>query len=201
MRLAAIVLAAGKSQRMGRNKLLLDLAGRPILEWSLSALDASALEEVIVVLGHKPDELRHLAEAHGAEVVLNPDYEEGMTSSVKAGLSRVSAEAAFIVLGDQPILEPQLLLRMVKAMEFDLEALVVSPVHLGRRGHPVLLRRVLFPEILSLGAGETLRGVVLGHEANHRMVEGGAWCVIDIDTPEDFERVRGLLEAGPFGPL
>jgi len=194
VRLAAVVLAAGKSERMGRNKLMLEVAGRPILDWVLDALNASDLE-VLVVLGHRPEDLRPIAESHRAEVVLNPAYEEGMTSSFKAGLSCVSAGAAFLVLGDQLGLEAELLDKMVAAMESDPETLIVSPIHRGRRGHPVLFRRDLFPEILSLGPDETVRDIVLQHEESHRLMEGGVWCVLDIDTPEDFEKARRLFEA------
>ncbi|MFQ6053233.1 MAG: NTP transferase domain-containing protein [Candidatus Bathyarchaeia archaeon] len=197
MRLAAVVLAAGRSERMGRNKLLLEVAGRPILDRLLAALDASTMDEVFVVLGHRPEELRPMVEAHGAEVVVNLAYEEGMTSSFKAGLRRVTADAAFLVLGDQLGLGAELLDRMAREMEADPDALIVSPVHRGRLGHPVLFRRPLFREIMSLGRGMTVRDVVQRHEAAHRLVEGGLWCVLDIDTPDDYERARRLFEAGP----
>jgi len=189
-----VVLAAGKSERMGRNKLLLEVAGRPILDRLLDALENS-VDKVLVVLGHRPEELRPIAEAHGIEVVLNPDYEEGMTSSFKAGLRGVSADAAFLVLGDQLGLRAELLGRMAAAMEADPEALIVSPVYQNRRGHPVLFRRCLFEEILGLGPGGTMRNVVLHHEAGHRLVESDTWCVLDIDTPEDYKRTRRLFEA------
>lgn len=195
MRLAAVVLAAGKSERMGRNKLLLEVAGRPILDWLLESLDASTVDDVLVVLGHRPEELRPIAEAHSAEVIFNPAYEKGMTSSFKAGLRCVSVDAAFLVLGDQLGLEAGLIHRMAASMESDPEALIVSPVYRGRRGHPVLFRQTLFQEILDLGREETLRDVVLRHEASHRLVEGSFWCVLDIDTPEEYEQARWLFEA------
>lgn len=193
--MAAVVLAAGKSERMGVNKLLLEVAGRTILERLLDATDNSRVDEVFVVLGHRSEALRPRVEAHRAEVVLNPDYEEGMTSSFKAGLRKVSAEAAFLVLGDQLGLEAGLLDVMAETMASDPDALIVSPVHGGRRGHPVLFRRTLFPEILDLSVDETLRDVVHRHEGSHRMVEGSIWCTIDIDTPEEFERAKNLFEA------
>jgi len=195
LRLAAVVLAAGKSERMGRNKLLLEVAGRTILDRLLDAIDASAVDEAFVVLGHRPDDLRPIAEAHGVEVVLNQNYEEGMTSSFKAGLRRVSVDAVFLVLGDQIGLEAGLLDRMAAEMEADPDALVVSPVHRGRRGHPVLLRRPLFREILDLGSGGSVKDVVIRHGDAHRPVEGDLLCVLDIDTPEDFERAWRLYEA------
>jgi molybdenum cofactor cytidylyltransferase len=195
LNLAAVVLAAGKSERMGKNKLLLEVAGRPILDRLLDALDASTVDEVIIVLGHRPEELSPIAVAHDTQIVLNPSYEEGMTSSFKAGIRCVSADAAFLILGDQLGLEAELLDRMAAEIEADQEVLIVSPIHQGRRGHPVLFRRSLFPEILSLGEEETVRDVVLRHEAAHVHVEGNVWCTIDIDTPEDFERAKRLFEA------
>ncbi len=194
MRTAAVVLAAGKSERMGTNKLLLEVAGRTVLDRLLDALDESVVEEVFVVLGHKPDELRPIVGAHRAEAVLNPDYEEGMTSSFKAGLRYVTADAVFLVLGDQIGLKAELLGSMAARMESQ-DALIVSAVHEGMRGHPVLLRRALFKEILGLRDEETLSDVVQRHEEDHIHVEGGAWCTMDIDTQEEFEEARRLFEA------
>src|SRR3990170_9111537 len=101
LRSAAVVLAAGKSQRMGRNKLLLEVSGRTLLDHVLDALERSGVDEIFVVLGHKPEELKPIVEFHKAKVITNFNYEEGMTSSIKAGLRDVKADAAFIVLGDQ----------------------------------------------------------------------------------------------------
>jgi CTP:molybdopterin cytidylyltransferase MocA len=197
LRVAAVILAAGKSQRMGVNKLLLKLGGITVLDRVLSSLEASHVEEVFVVLGHKPDDLRPIVDAHAAEAVINPDYEEGMTSSFKVGLSSVSVDAAFLCLGDQAVLDHVLMDGMIDAMEADPESLIVSPVHEGRRGHPVLFRNALFPEIMGLGRGKTLKDVVEGHGDHHFKVEGDVWCTLDLDTPEDYERIRERLGAGP----
>jgi len=201
LRLAAVVLAAGKSSRMGKNKLLLEVAGRTVLDRLLDALDGSAVDEVFVVLGHKPEELTPIVDAHIAEAVMNPNYEEGMTSSFRAGLRKVTADGAFLILGDQLGLRTELFALMRVKMENDPDALIVSPVHGGKRGHPVLFGRALFAEILDLGPDETMKDVVQGHEAGHRTVEGDIWCTLDMDTPEEFERVRRLFEsrfsAGP----
>ncbi len=197
LRIAAVVLAAGKSERMGTNKLLLEVGGRTILDRLLEALDASTVEEAFVVLGHRPEELRPTVEAHRAKAVLNPDYEEGMTSSFKAGLRKVSADAVFLILGDQLGLDVGLLERMAETMASHTDMHIVSPVNEGRRGHPVLFDRTLFEEILGLGKGENLRQVVDRHEDEHMLVEGDFWCTVDFDTPEEFERVRERFEAGP----
>ena len=195
LRTSAVVLAAGKSERMGANKLLLEVAGRTILDRLLDALDESVVDEAFVVLGHRPEELRPLVGAHKAEAIINPDYEEGMTSSFRTGLRRVSSEAAFLVLGDQLGLKADLLEAMIERMASDPSAMIVSPVHEGQRGHPVLFGRALFPEILGMGGGEILRDVVDRHEDAHLFVGGDLWCTIDLDTPEEFERVKELFEA------
>ena len=197
MRVAAVVLAAGKSRRMGVNKLLLKLGGISVLDRVLPSIEGSRVDEVFVVLGHRPDDLVPIVDARAVEAVLNPDYEEGMTSSFKAGLSRVSGDAAFLCLGDQVVLDPILMDRMIDAIETDPEALIVSPVHEGRRGHPVLFRKVLFPEFTGLGRGNTLKDVVEGHGDHHLEVEGDVWCTLDMDTPEDYERIRERLDAEP----
>ncbi len=197
LRVAAVVLAAGKSRRMGRNKLLLKLGGITVLDRVLSSIDASRVEETFVVLGHRPEDLVTIVDAHAAEAVLNPDYEEGMTSSFKTGLGRVSVDAAFLCLGDQAVLDPVLMNKMVDTMEADPEALIVSPVHEGRRGHPVLFRNSLFPEIMSLGQGKTLKDVVEGHGDRHLEVGGDIWCTLDMDTPEDYKRITERLTVEP----
>ncbi len=197
LRVAAVVLAAGKSRRMGRNKLLLKLGGITVLDRVLSSIEASRVEETFVVLGHRPEDLVPIVAAHAAETVLNPDYEEGMTSSFKTGLGRVSVDAAFLCLGDQAVLDPVLMDMMIDALEADPEALIVSPVHEGRRGHPVLFRDTLFPEIMGLGSGDTMKDVVEGHGDHHMEIEGDVWCTLDMDTPEDYEMIRERLAAEP----
>lgn len=189
-------MAAGKSERMGRNKLLLEIGGQTVLDRVLAALEASQVEEIIVVLGHRPDDLYPVTGSHGVETVFNPGYEEGMTSSLKAGLRKVSGGMVFLCLGDQPMLDPALLDGMIEALQANPEAWIVSPVHGGRRGHPVLFRKPLFPEILGLGPRDILRDVVRGKEDLHLEVQGGPWCTLDMDTPEDYVRIKTLIE-GP----
>ena len=192
LRFAAVVLAAGKSQRMGRNKLLLEVSGRTLLDHVLDALEKSEIDETLVVLGHKSEDLKPIVEDHDAKIVINIDYEEGMTSSIKAGLSRVEADATFIVLGDQLGLEATLLKSMSETMMSNPNILIVSPFFKGKIGHPILLRRTLFPEIIALKRDQSLKDVVLRHENQHKLVEGDVWSITDIDTLEDFEKAQKL---------
>jgi molybdenum cofactor cytidylyltransferase len=191
LRLAAVVLAAGRSSRMGANKLLLKVGDRRVIEHILFSLKPF---ETIVVLGHRPDDVKEFVEAFGAKTVYNPDYDEGMTSSFRAGLRVLDTdvEAVFMALSDTFGFSYGLLEEMKGVLMKDPEALIVSPVHQGRRGHPVLFRKPLFDEVLGLGEGETMRDVVNRHESQHRYIEADIWCTVDLDTPEDYERVKRL---------
>lgn len=116
MKVAAVVVAAGESKRMGKNKLLLKLHGKRLIDHVLDALEASKVNEIIVVLGNKAHEIRRVVEPrlNRVKTVVNERYEEGMTASFKAGLKEAEeADAAFLVLGDQLILDPKFM--VVKA--------------------------------------------------------------------------------------
>lgn len=189
MRAAAVVLAAGRSSRMGSNKLLLPFGGKTVIETTLDALKGVS---TVVVTGHNPHELEAVLSKYKIRAVHNPRHDEGMTTSFQAGLRAVDADAAFLVLGDQVGLTKNLLSTMIQVMVDDDDALIVSPRYGGRRGHPVLFRRSLFGEILALEPGESLRDVVARHEDGHRFVEGDMWTVIDLDTPEEYEAAREL---------
>jgi molybdenum cofactor cytidylyltransferase len=191
LRLAAVVLAAGRSSRVGANKLLLKVVDRRVIEHILFSLKPF---ETIVVLGHRPDDVKEFVEAFGAETVHNPDYDEGMITSFQAGLRALDpdVEAVFMVLSDTFGFSHELLEEMKGVLMNDPEALIVSPVHEGRRGHPVLFRKPLFDEFLGLGKGETMRDAVNRHESQHRYVEADIWCTVDLDTPEDYERVKRI---------
>jgi len=189
MRTAAVVLAAGKSSRMGTNKLLLEVGGKRVLDHILSKLSPPP---TIVVLGHRPEDIKDLAEAQGAETVHNPDYERGMTTSFQAGLRTLpeDVEAVFMVLSDTFGFKPELLAEMTSKMEANPDALIVSPRYESKRGHPVLFRRKVLDEFMALGDNETMKDVVNRHEAGHVYVESDIWATIDLDTPEDLERIR-----------
>ncbi|MCX6656306.1 MAG: nucleotidyltransferase family protein [Candidatus Bathyarchaeota archaeon] len=191
MKTAAVVLAAGKSSRMGVNKLLLEVEGKTVLDRLLESL-TQTVDEVIVVIGYNPDSIMKIAKAHDVLVAYNPDYEKGMTTSFQAGLNVVKgADAVFLVLGDQLGLRPEFLKRMLAALEDLPGALIVSPIYNGNRGHPVLFSEQLFSEILSHKG--TLKEVVDNHVDAHVSIEGDKWSTIDFDTPDDFNRAKRLF--------
>jgi molybdenum cofactor cytidylyltransferase len=191
LRLGAVVLAAGRSSRMGSNKLLLDVAGRTVLDRLLDAL-TQVVDDIVVVTGHNPEPLRAIAKAHGVHVAHNPDYERGMTTSFQTGvLAMGDVDGVFLVLGDQLGLRPEVLLRMAAALDDVPGALIVSPTHEGKRGHPVLFSWSLKGEMLAIEG--TLKEVVDRYSLKHVSIEGGEWSTIDFDTPEDFECAKRLL--------
>jgi molybdenum cofactor cytidylyltransferase len=177
---------------MGANKLLLEVAGRTILDRLLDAL-TQGVDEVVVVTGNNPEQIQMIAEAHGVRVAHNPDYEKGMTISFQTGIRTMrNVDAAFLVLGDQLGLSSELLRRMAAAMEDIPGVLIVSPTHGGKKGHPVLFKASLFEEIFVVEG--TLKDVVNGHADEHVQIEGGEWSTLDFDTPEDFERAKRLFQ-------
>ena len=190
MKTTAIVLAAGKSSRMGSNKLLLRFDGKTVIE---HILDRLVNYETIVVTGHRPEDIEPIIKEYGARTIHNPYYEQGMTTSFQAGLRAIDedVEAVFMVLSDTFGFKPSLLIEMELKMASTVD-LIVSPVYDGKRGHPVLIAYELFQEFLNLSGEETMKDVVLRHEDEHSYVPGNIWTRIDLDTPEDYEIMKKL---------
>lgn len=195
---AAVVLAAGRSERMQKNKLLLMLDGKRLIEHNLDALKASNIDKIVVVLGHKPWEVTDVLNSrlNHIRIVINKEYEVGMSSSFKTGLNQIgNAEAVLLVLGDQPILDYNLINRMIELLEEKKSrALIVSPVHKGKKGHPLLFSKGLFREIMGLKKNETIRDIVHRHSDALLTIESDEWTLIDIDTPLDLEKAKRLLK-------
>lgn len=187
--IGAVILAAGESRRMGKNKLLLKIRGQRVIEWVVDPFKSVA-DSIIVVLGHRPESLIPTLKELGVRWTVNPNYEEGMVSSFKEGLREIrGCGAAFLALGDQPFVNRGFLRQAIEAWRDG--ARMVSPVHKGKKGHPVLFDRSLFDEILSLQRHEFIRDVIHRHSDKHHLVEAGEWAITDLDTPEGFRRILG----------
>ena len=200
MIIGAVVLAAGKSERMRQNKLLLRLNGKRLIDNVLDGLAAASVDEQVVVLGHNAEEVIEALKPrlNRVKITVNRDYEQGMTSSFKTGLQLLShADAVFLVLGDEPIFDPKVLSLMIGQMEKGRgEALIVSPIYKGKKGHPLLFHNRLFKEILNLKNSQTVRDVVHRHADKLVTVEAPQWTIMDIDTPEDYNRIISLIKKG-----
>ena len=141
--LSAVVPAAGMSVRMGQNKLFLTFQGKPLIAHAVDTLLASAVDEVVVVLGHEADKVREKLAGKKVIFVENPDYREGLSTSVRAGIAAVAADASAIMiyLADQPLLAPEDINLLIRAFAEarKLNKSIVVPFFRGRRGNPVIL--------------------------------------------------------------
>jgi molybdenum cofactor cytidylyltransferase len=189
--ITGIVLAAGTSSRLGRPKQLLDLAGKPVLRHVIETLSEANVDEVVVVLGHRAGEIRSAIQGAAARVVVNPDYEAGQSTSLRAGLNAAGerSRAAVILLGDQPGVRPASVSAVILAWR-DRGALAVQASYSGVPGHPVLFDRSIWPEISQAEGDEGARTALAGHPQWRTLVEVGGDPPLDIDTEDDYERVR-----------
>lgn len=186
-RVAALVLAAGASSRMGELKALLPFGGSTLLERAVRTFLDAGLPDVTVVIGHEADRVRDAVAALDVRCVENPAPERGMYSSVVAGIASLDpgVDAAFVLPADMPAVRAGTVARLAREHGAAQPA-VTYPAFVGRRGHPPLVSRQLFDEILR-GSGEGgLRGVLTRFEDRARIVpvldEG---VVLDLDTPGD----------------
>jgi len=187
--IAAIVLSAGKSERMGSPKALLEYRGKTFLATILAAIASARLSSVVVVAGHHYD--RIVRAFPNARVAFNPNYEQGMSTSVQAGIRALpdGLDGAAIFLVDHPIIDRQTIEALVAQLS---SGRIVVPVYEGRRGHPVLFAADLFAEILELSPDQGLNTVVKRNR--DRVVEvivENPGVLRDIDTPEQFARLLG----------
>ncbi len=195
---AAILLAAGSSSRMGRPKPLSRLGGKPLLAHSLDALRASRVREIIVVLGSDAESIRRGVPLDGTRVVLNARFAEGMSSSIRAGVQAASerAEAFLIVLGDQPLVAAATIAGLIARYQTT-HGLAVVPTFRGRRGNPVLFDRSLLPEIQTIRGDIGCRALLSAHAAE--VVElpvDDPGILLDVDTPHDLEALDAALREG-----
>jgi molybdenum cofactor cytidylyltransferase len=186
-RIAAIVLAAGKSERMGRPKALLPLRGRTFLENILRAISHSSIGQTIVVAGHHKEEIEGMVGRD--RCVFNPDYEQGMITSIQTGIRALSPEidGAMLFLVDHPLIDSETIDALIKPLR---PGHIVLPVYLGRRGHPVLFSAGILQEILALPSTEGANIVV--RKDPSRIIEVSLdtpGILVDIDTPEQFAKL------------
>jgi len=194
--IAAIVLAAGVSSRMGRPKQTLPLSGVPMLERVLEIFRKSNVGRVVVVLGANEDEVRKHVKFADELVVINPKFAEGMSSSLRFGLKHVGTEvdAVIIALGDQPFVLPTTIDKMVETYKQS-GARIVIPTYQGARGNPVLFDKSVFPRIARIRGDMGAKTVVQKNAADVLEVEvPDRGVLVDIDTPSDLGRRMKVRE-------
>lgn len=188
---AALVLAAGMSQRMGRLKPLLPFGDRPMLARVLECVQAvESISPILVVTGHRAQEIEHAVQDYNVIWTHNAGYADGMLSSVQCGIQALpkQGDAFFLLLGDQPGVHPDTLRALLQTW-MATHAPIVLPTYEGKRGHPILLSAHLIPEILALPPEATLKTVVERHSmATQQVAVADPAILMDVDTPEDYQR-------------
>ena len=194
--ISAILLAAGKSSRCGENKLLLPLRGRPMVLHTLEALRACAFAELIVVVGYEEARMRSVLSNQPCRIVPNPDFEQGMSGSIRAGLRAVgpSSRAVLVCPADMPLLRPRDVCALQAAFEADPDR-IVAPSAAGRQANPVILPRRFWPEIEALSGDVGCKEILRRHPESVAYVTLPSVGVLqDADTPEAVENLRRRLE-------
>ncbi|HMA55625.1 MAG TPA: molybdopterin-binding/glycosyltransferase family 2 protein [Pseudolabrys sp.] len=197
-RVAALVLAAGRSTRMGAvNKMLAEIGGKPLVRIAAEQAAASHAQPVIVVTGHEREKVEAALKGLSVRFVHNPDYSEGLGTSLKAGIAAVPEEsdAAIVCLGDMPQVDAALINRLIAAFDPERGALVVVPSIDGRRGNPVVWSRRFFHDLMSIQGDIGARHLIGTYvEAVVEVPVSGEAALIDVDTPESLSAVKAEIE-------
>ena len=188
--IAAIVLAAGFARRMGRQKLLLELRGKPVVRWSVEAI-LPYVGDTIVVTGQDDEAVRTALSGLNVRFAVNARPQDGQGTSIAVGAAALKpwTAAALVALGDQPRLPDGLIARLLAERERSGKA-IVAPVFRGTQGTPVVFGAEVFPELRALGGDAGARSVVQARPERVVRVEIDAPMPPDVDTPEDYARLH-----------
>lgn len=193
LKVAALILAAGSSRRMGRNKLLLPWRGHPLVRHVARAAVEGGATPVIVALGHEAAPVAAALDGLPVQPVIAADHALGMSASLKAGLAALPPEAdgVLVCLGDMPLIDAPLVARLITAFIAEQGQAIIQPVHAGRRGNPVLWPRRFLPEMMKLTGDQGARPLLARHAALVREVAADAAIHLDVDTPEALADLMG----------
>jgi molybdenum cofactor cytidylyltransferase len=196
-KLAAIVLAAGRSTRMGGpNKLLADVGGKPMVRIAVEQALASKARPVIVVTGHQRERVEAALAGLAVTFVHNPDFADGLSTSLKTGVAALpeDIDGTIVCLGDMPQVDAALIDRLLAGFDPERGALVVVPTIAGKRGNPVVWSRRFFPELAEIDGDVGARHLIATYpEAVVEVPVDGNAAFTDIDTPDALEAVRAEL--------
>lgn len=196
-KVVAIVLAAGRSSRMGGpNKLMAMFDGKPLVRQTAERAMASTADQVVAVTGHQGERVRQALAGLGLQGVDNPDFASGLSASLRVGVAALPDDAAgaLIVLGDMPGVSSADLDRMIAAFRQSGGEAVVRATHFGKRGNPVILPRRLFGEVAHLEGDTGARHLIEAEGEAIVDVELGEGASLDVDTPEAMASAGGVLQ-------
>jgi molybdenum cofactor cytidylyltransferase len=194
--IAAVVLSAGESSRMGRPKALLPIDGQTFIERIVGALKRTAVGKIVIVIGHNAAELKPRIEHLPAEILINPDYKSGQLSSLQVAVrslqNNVKCDGMLVHLVDHPYLDASLVDEMIRRF-YESKKRIIVPRYHGKRGHPVLFSRALFGELLDAPMDQGAKAVVNAHGNETLEIDTDEKGItVDIDTPELYrQHVKG----------
>ena len=196
-RVSAVLTAAGESTRMGRPKPLLTWRGLTLVEYQVTSLTAAGATEVVVVLGHRHEEVSPHVEGPAVRYVVNQRYRDGRSTSIRAGIAETAPDAeAIVLLGvDQP--RPPEIVAETLASHLDSGALITSPRRNGRGGHPIVFSTALRGELDAITEEEQgIRQVFRAHRGEVNEIEIDDPVIhLDLNTLQDYDRARALYDA------
>jgi molybdenum cofactor cytidylyltransferase len=194
--IVAVILSAGESSRMGRPKALLTIDGETFLERIVTALKQTEVGKIIVVIGHNAEEMKEKIDHLPVEILVNHQYKLGQLASLHVAIRHLisdqSCDGILVHLVDHPYIDGTLVDVMIRQF-YDSKKLIVVPRYQGKRGHPVILSRRLFTELLDAPMEQGAKAVVNAHAADTLEIDAADEGVtIDIDTPELYrQHVKG----------
>ena len=193
-----IILAAGEGKRMGKVKLTLPLGDKQLIEWVLQAVKFTPLDKYFLVVRPEDKDIIKIGKAWGAEIVLNPDFRKGMSTSIKKALLKINTqevEGFFLILGDQPLITSKIINKLIKSFSPGKEEIVV-PYFKNKRGNPVLFDICWKDELRAVTGDVGGRVLIKAHpERIKRFKISDESILLDIDREEDYEKMKSIFNS------
>jgi len=192
-----VILAAGEGKRMGKVKLTLPLGNKKLIEWVLEAAKLTPLDKYFLVVRPEDKEIIKTGEKWGAEIVLNPDFHKGMSTSIKKALLKINtqeAEGFFLILGDQPLITSTILNKLIKSFSSGKGEIVV-PYFKDKRGNPVLFDICWKDELMAVTGDVGGRVLIKAHPEKIKRINISDKAILfDIDEEKDYLKVQTYLK-------
>lgn len=199
MTIGAVILAAGLSSRMGEFKPLIALGSKTMLEHCVALFRDNGIEEIIAVAGHRADRIRAEANRLNISSTVNPQFKDGMFSSIQAGVRILPpyCDAFFLLPVDIPLVQPGTVEQLLKAHASDASVPVHYPVYQQRRGHPPLINSQLTEDILTYSGTCGMRGLLRNYEGQACDIKvDDQYIVMDADTKEELAHLISVHSLG-----
>ncbi len=190
---SAVVLAAGKSERMGENKLLLSLNGKPLIKWVLDIVCRSAIDDIVVVTGRDSKVVSQLIGGYRVKVVYNDAYCSGQASSIICGIEALSVHSScsFFFMADQPLIDSELIDYMINSF---CPGKILQPTYCGKTGTPVLFDACYYEALKKITGDHGGKQVIQANQKNLQQIDWhNGRHFLDVDNKDDFEMIKQLI--------